>query len=98
MKELGFSELNIGQGNGIILVKAEVEYKAELFHGDNIKVYVRISEVKNTSFIMEYLIEKEPDIVAAKGKTVLVSFNYEGRSITRVPDKFREKVETYQKK
>ena len=94
-KQFGFSEMNIG-GNGIILVKAELEYKAELFHQDLLKVYCRISEIKNSSFIMEYLIEKEPDIIASTGKTVLVSFDYQNRKITKVPDIFKEKVKSFE--
>ena len=49
LQHLGFSELNIG-GNGLILVKAEVEYKAELFHKDPVKLFAGITEMKNSSF------------------------------------------------
>lgn len=94
-KQFGYSEMNIG-GNGIILVKAEVEYKAELFHQDKINIYCRVSAMKNTSFVLDYLIEKEPDIVACIGKTVLVSFNYQERKITRIPDEFRNKIQEFE--
>lgn len=95
LKQFGFSEMNIG-GNGMILVRSELEYSSELFHQDQIKVYCRIAELKNTSFVMEYLIEKQPEINASKGKTVLVSFDYETRKVTRLPEVFRQKVKEFE--
>ncbi|HCL55706.1 MAG TPA: thioesterase [Spirochaetia bacterium] len=95
LQHLGFSELNIG-GNGLILVKAEVEYKAELFHKDPVKLFAGITEMKNSSFIMDYLIVKEGEIIAATGKTVLVSFDYQERKVKKIPVDFRNRVKEFE--
>lgn len=95
LKNLGFSELDIG-GKSLILVRAEVDFKAELFHGDEIKIFCRISSFKNTSFVMEYLIEKEEAVTASTGQTVLVAFDYEQRKVSRIPEDFKEKVKAFE--
>jgi YbgC/YbaW family acyl-CoA thioester hydrolase len=95
LKNLGFSELNIGNSCGIILVKAEIEFKKELFHGDKIEIKVKINKIKNTSFIMEYEIEKEGS-TCATGNTVLVAYDYTEKKIKPVPNIFREKVSIFE--
>ena len=95
LKNLGFSELNIGNSCGIILVKAEIEFKKELFHGDKIEIKVKINKIKNTSFIMEYEIEKEGS-TCARGNTVLVAYDYTEKKIKPVPNIFREKVSIFE--
>ncbi len=95
LNHLGFSELNIGESCGLILIKAEVNFKAELFHKDELKLFSKVSKIKNTSFVMDYLIEKienEKKTIACTGQTVLAAFDYEQRQIRRVPDVFREKI------
>ncbi|HOJ50715.1 MAG TPA: thioesterase family protein [Spirochaetota bacterium] len=96
LNNIGFSELNIGDNCGIILVKAEIDFKKELFYGEKIEIKAKISQIKNSSFIMDYSIEKDNN-VCATGKTVLVSFNYTERKIKPVPDVFRRKVEEFEK-
>jgi YbgC/YbaW family acyl-CoA thioester hydrolase len=96
LKHLGFSEMNIG-GCGMIMAKAEVEYKAELFHSDEILVFCKVSEIKNSSFIMEYQISKKDNTLAGLGKTVMVAFDYQNRKIVRVSEEFRAKVAAMQK-
>ncbi|PKL14045.1 MAG: thioesterase [Spirochaetae bacterium HGW-Spirochaetae-6] len=95
LKNLGYSELNI-EGLGIILAKIELDLKAEIFHGDSLHLFCRVAEIKNTSFIMEYLVEKSPDITASIGKTVLVMFDYAKREIRKVPQSFRDKVAAFE--
>ncbi|THB62471.1 MAG: acyl-CoA thioesterase [Spirochaetaceae bacterium] len=97
LKQLGFSEMDIG-GCGIILIKSELEYRSELFHGDRIEVMCRVPELKNTSFVMEYAVIKEDGSNALNAKTVLVAFDYVNRKVTRVPEVFRQKVLGFEEK
>lgn len=97
LREGGLSEMDIG-GSGIIMVRSTMEYRSELFHGDRLRVYCRVAELKNTSFVMEHLIEKLPSdggepILALTASTVLVAFDYQARKVVRVPDEFRAQVE-----
>jgi YbgC/YbaW family acyl-CoA thioester hydrolase len=90
-----FSELDIGNC-GIILPEANVQYKAEMFHGDELQIGVRIDELRRSSFIMGYRIERQGE-VAAEGTTALVAFDYELRKVRRLPEIFRQAVSVFER-
>ena len=85
----GFSERDIGDGCGIILVEARVRYHAELFHGDEIAIGVRAASFGRTSFLLEYQAERAGE-VALSGETTLVAFDYGKRRPHRVPTVLRD--------
>lgn len=84
----GFTELDIG-GPGLILPEAHVVYLKEMFGGDVLSIGVRAGEVGNSSFRLDYRIERDGTAVA-EGHTVLVAFNYERRKPVRLPEMFRQ--------
>ena len=89
-----FSELDIG-GCGIILPEANVQYKAEMFLGDELEIGVRIDELRRSSFIMSYRIERQGE-VTAEGTTALVAFDYALRKVRRLPEPFRQAVNLFE--
>lgn len=95
LNNLGFSEMDIG-GNGMIQSRAEVEFKAEMFHGDKLTLFCRIAKMKKSGFTMEYLIKKEDGTVSAAGNTVLISFDYKERKVTKLPEIFVTKVKEWE--
>jgi len=47
------------QGNGkIVLVRNEIDYESSAFFDELLNIYTRVSLIKNTSFVMEGLMEK----------------------------------------
>lgn len=89
----GYSELNLGNGCGVILPEAHVNYLAEMFHGDVLEIGVRIEKVSRSSFVMAYRIEREGK-GTAEGWTSLVCFDYQARKARRLPEAFRAAVES----
>lgn len=94
LKQFGYSELDIG-GCGIILPEAHVLYLAEMFLGDELRIGVRISELRNAAFVMAYGIERDGTMMA-KGTTNLVAFDYQARKPRRLPEPFREAVTRFE--
>lgn len=90
LEGLGFSESNIG-GPGIIMSDAHVYFKKEVFKGDELKAYIHIEELKSISFVMHYTILRD-DIEVMNGNTKLISFDYEGRRIVKLPGDFIKKI------
>lgn len=90
----GFSELDIG-GCGIILPEAHVFYRGEMFLGDQLRMGVRISELRNSAFVMEFRIERDGEVMA-EGTTNLVAFDYARRKPVRLPEQFREAVRKFE--
>lgn len=86
-----FSELDLGDGCGLILPEAHVQYRAEMFLGEVLEIGVRVTEMRNSSFSMAYRIEREGR-VTAEGTTALVSFDYAVRRPRRLPEGFRRAV------
>lgn len=96
LQQLGsFSEMDIG-GCGIILPEASVQYKAEMFLDEELQIGVRIEELRRSSFIMGYRIERQGE-VTAEGTTALVAFDYQQRKVRRLPDAFRQAVDAFEK-
>jgi len=91
LQRLGYSELDIGKGCGIILPEARVRYLAEMFLGDELEIGVRISDLRGSSFDMEYRIERN-GAATTEGTTTLVGFDYQRRKPARLSGEFREAV------
>lgn len=90
-----FSELDLGEGCGIILPEAHVRYLAEMFLGDRLEIGVRVTAMRKSSFSMVYRIEREGR-VTAEGTTALVSFDYSSRRPRRLPEAFRRAVAEFE--
>ncbi|GAB4164017.1 MAG: thioesterase family protein [Geothermobacteraceae bacterium] len=90
----GFSEVDIG-GCGIILPEAHVNYRAEMFLGDELEMKVRIGEMGRSSMRMEYRLERAGE-VTADGWTALVAFDYGRRRPVRLPQGFVEAVTRFE--
>ena len=86
---IGFLVPKGAEASGMILARVEVDFQAPLRTGDELEIGVRPVGVGTKSFELEYEIRTR-NTVAARAKTVLVSFDYEtGRSV-EVPEAWRE--------
>ena len=75
---------------GIILARAEIDYRQMLFLHDEAYVYIRTSRMGNKSFDLEYVIVAIRDgeeKVITTAKTVMVAFHYtENKAIPMLPE------------
>jgi acyl-CoA thioester hydrolase len=75
--------------SGMILARAEIDFRAPLAEGDELEIGVRPVRVGSKSFELAYEV-RVGEKVAAEAKTVIVSYDYaSGQSVT-VPDRWRE--------
>ena len=88
----GWSEMNLG-GAGIIMADSAVEYKAEGFMGEKIRIYVGFGSRSSVGFELLYLIEKEGGEILAKARTGMVCFDYEKRKIISIPEEVVKKID-----
>ena len=84
-----YSELDIGNGCGIILPEAHVYYRAEMFLGDQLVIGVQPVELKRSAFTLQYRIERHGELTA-EGETNLVAFDYQRQKAVRLPSAIRE--------
>jgi len=89
-----FNELEIG-GCGMILPEAHLQYRAEMFLGDQLMIGVRCQELRKSAFILEYRIERG-GAVMVEGTTNLVAYDYQKRKPVRLPEPFRQAIESFE--
>ena len=89
-----FTELDLG-GCGIILPEAHVLFRAEMFLHEALEVAVRCSEIRRSSFTLEYRIERSAELTA-EGTTPVICFDYQTRKPTRIPGPFREALADFE--
>lgn len=82
-----YSEIDLG-GCGIIMPEAHVYFRQEMFLGDQLSIGVKSRNLKRSSWLMEYRIERRTELTA-EGETPLICFNYQTRKPCRLPAEFR---------
>lgn len=81
----------------MILARIEIDFVEPIFFEDAVNVLMRVSRLGNKSFDAQYLITRQPagsqePIIAARGKTVLVAYDYEAQTTIPIPEVWRERV------
>ncbi len=88
-KHHGYSEMDI-EGCSSIMVDAAIEFKAELFYGDEVEISVTVNNISKLGFDLFYLIEKNvagKKNISAKAKTGILCFDYTQKKLVAVPEK-----------
>jgi len=92
LDKFGLSEKDIGDGNGIILTQAHIDFKREVFLNDELNATVRIDNLRSRSFEMHYEFMRESDKkVVFQGLTVFVCYDYKNRKPVALPENFSQK-------
>lgn len=82
-----------GPGVGIILAHAEVDYRSQARHGDELEVRLSLHAVGRSSFTYAYEIVDVPTgRLVATAKTVQVHFDYDREQSVAIGDELREKL------
>lgn len=92
LSHLGLDYKEMVQKNefDVVLAKTTVEYKFPAHYDDVLEIYVRVSELRNSSFIVNFLIYNEQDILVLKGETVYVSYFPRDKVTGPIPVRIRE--------
>ncbi|EOR93688.1 Thioesterase superfamily [Arcticibacter svalbardensis MN12-7] len=80
---------------GIIIQNAEINYKKPVRFNDELFAYVKISNLRNCSFEVDYILtilHAGEEDVCTTGKTVCVFFNYNTNKPERIPAIERQKM------
>jgi len=77
------------------IVHAESDYKVPLFVGDKIVIAVKVGQIGNTSFTLEYTLKRAKTLVGT-AKTVHVSINQKTRKKIPLPGALRRALSKYQ--
>ena len=90
LKSLGFSELNAGNGAGMIQSDAVVIFKSEGLYGESVSIKVTVDDFTATGCDFLFLLtSKESGREIARVKTGIVFFDYEKKKLLKVPEEFK---------
>ena len=80
--------------DGIVLARNEVDYMRPLLLQDHVLIDTHVEKIGSKSLTFAYEVYDESDagrVVYAKGRSVIVSFDYHTGQTTEVPALWREK-------
>ena len=81
-------------GTRVIVARAECDYKAPAFFGDELEVRLWVGEIGRSSFSLEYeVVHVDTRHLVVTGKTVMVSYDYAAGKSTPLPDTARSLLE-----
>lgn len=92
----GLEELAVGNGAGLIMADAAIEYKAEAHYGDNIRISVAAANIGRAGFDILYLLEAVRNgatVTVAIVRTGMVCFDYARKKVMSIPDGLRMVLE-----
>ena len=91
---MGYTELQFA-GTGLIMRNAAIEFKSELFYGDQLIASVTAGEISKAGFELFYKLERDTGnkkelLVAAS--TAMVCYDYSRKKIMPLPEEARMKL------
>jgi acyl-CoA thioesterase FadM len=90
-----YTELDI-EGVSLIMGDAALEFKAESFYGDSIRIFVTAGDFSRVGFDLYYKLVRTSDgAIIATGKTGMVCFNYTTRKVVSVPEPVLSKFSSF---
>lgn len=93
LKSMGFSELDAGNGAGLIMSDAVIVFKAQSYHGDELEIFVTAGDFTNLSCDIFYkIVRKSDNMEIARVKTGQVFFDYKAGKPVRIPEIFLNAV------
>ena len=94
LQSLGYAdELNV-DGLGLIMVDLTVSFQSEAFQGDELVCDVLVGTVSRSGFDLYYSLKQQKGStkIVADAKTGVLFFDYSKRTVARIPESFRAKL------
>ena len=95
IQHLGYDELNFW-GVGTIMSDVAIEYKDQIYYGDEILASVAVGEITKVAFDLFYKLEKRSGdgklATVALAKTWIVCYDYDLKKVAAIPEKAIDKI------
>ena len=81
----------------IVIQRTEVDYLAPVRMPDKVRVYIRSSEYNQKKFTFEYALWlPKREVLAAKGKSLTVSYDLDQGRAVAIPEKFLNAMQAFE--
>jgi acyl-CoA thioester hydrolase len=84
---------------GVILAKSIIDYRRPILLEDHLQVHICIDQISSKSFNFSYkfvVTKQEEEITYAEGSTIMVCFDYQLNKSIVMPEKWKERIKTYE--
>lgn len=95
MEAVGLS-FDSRDGAGMILAEITCTYRSPLLLGEQVTTWLRVSELRNSSFLFEYRMEGDDGRLVATAQSVQVCYDYDAERSVPIPDAWRERLIDYE--
>lgn len=93
LASIGYSELDFA-GVSLIMRDLAVQYKAEVFYGTVLEIFVRADDFSSSGFNLFYkVVDQKNSKVSALVQTGMVCFDYDQRKPVRLPEEAKQRLE-----
>ena len=95
LKHHDYTELEFA-GLGMIMSDVAIEFKTELFYGDEVIVSIAAEDFTRISFDLVYKLEKlsgNKKLLVATAKTGMVCYDYSNKRIIAIPEEARRNLQ-----
>lgn len=89
LKNAGQEELNFG-GVGLIMSDVAIEFKGEMFYGDEITAFITAADFSRVGFDIYYKLVKKDGSLVVTAKTGMVCYNYAAKKVASVPTEAKD--------
>jgi len=80
-----------------LVVRSECDYRSQAQLGDILRVAVRIPEIRNSSFVLDYQVtEIVTGRLVAEGKTVQAFYDHKAKKSKPIPEEIRKRIEEFE--
>jgi acyl-CoA thioester hydrolase len=93
LRNLGLDYAKLSEANEFdtVVVKTVLEYKNPAYFDEILQIFVRVAELKTSSFRVEFVIYKDQtNILVLKGETVYVTYYPHFSSTGPIPENIRK--------
>ncbi len=90
-RSIGFSEHDLGNDTAIVVANAFVNYKKEVFYGEQLIVQLGVSEISRSSFDFVFQIFRD-EILVATVLTTTVCIGKNSRRPVSIPQNFLRQI------
>jgi len=91
----GYTELDFG-GVGTIMSDVAIEYKDQIYYGDEIFASIAVGEITKVAFDLFYKLEKKTvdgkHSTVALAKTWMVCYDYDKKKVAEIPEVAIKKI------
>lgn len=85
LASLGQQEIDPATQLGFIMADVAVEYKAEAFYGDALRIDIGVSDLSKYGFDIVYQVKNQVGKEVARAKTGMLTFDYAARKLRPLP-------------